>query len=115
MVVEGQDKNWTFDFAAPIGSEFAKGKYETSSRYPFNSYFEAGIAITSSNSASSHPSGIFEIVDIQRTITGEIGKLILEFTIETETGEIYEGVIRHLSEDSSTSQIDEIDSDEDDF
>jgi hypothetical protein len=109
VVIQGQDENWTFDFASPIGSKFARGKYETCSRYPFNSYFEAGIAITSSNSASVRPSGIFEIVDIQKTVTGEISKLILQFTIQTETGESYEGIIRHLSENSSTSQIGEID------
>jgi hypothetical protein len=114
IIVEGQDEKWTFDFAAPIGSELGKGKYKTSSRYPFNSYFEAGIAITSSNAASAYPTGVFEIIDIQRSITGEIHKLLLQFTIETETGEIYEGIIRHLLKNSSTFQTDEIDSDDDD-
>jgi hypothetical protein len=114
IIVESQDESWIFDFAAPIGSEFTKGKYETSCRYPFNSYFEAGIAVTLSDSASAHPSGSFEIIDIQRSITGEIHKLILQFTIKTETGEIYEGIIRHLSNNSSTFQTDEIDLDDDD-
>jgi len=113
VVIEGENESWTFDFAAPIGSELGKGKYKTSSRYPFNSYFEAGIAVTLSGSASVHPSGSFEIIDIQKTITGEIRKLILQFTIETETGEIYEGTIRHLSKNSSVFQA-EIDSDDDD-
>jgi hypothetical protein len=101
VFVKGEEENWTFDFAAPIGSELHKGEYKTSSRYPFHSYFEAGIAVTLSNSASAHPSGVFKIIDFQKSTTGEIHKLIMEFNIETETGEVYEGTIRHLSKGSS--------------
>lgn len=95
--VEGQSERWVFDFAAPIGREFVQGKYETSYRYPFNGCFGAGVGVSLSRSSAARPVGFFEVLDVKKNPTGQIYELSMDFSIETELGEVYTGTIRQVS------------------
>jgi hypothetical protein len=95
VVVEGQHDTWVFDFSAPMGSELVKGIYKASDDCFFYEDFKSSIVVKSPYSRPAHFIGVFEVVDIQRTEAGDISKLILEFIVETELGETYQGTIRH--------------------
>ena len=108
VLVQKSLEKWIFDFAAPVGTDLEVGKYETSCRYPFHGFLEAGIGISKSRGCAAMPSGYFEVVDIRRNNNRKITDLKLNFSIETEDGEIYEGTIVH----SVTFEPDEENDDE---
>ncbi len=104
VFVRGADEKWIFDFAAPIGGVIEKKRYETSCRYPFHGYLEAGIGVSLSRSCAAMPAGWFEVIDVQRDSAGKISKLKFNFSIKTEDGAIYEGTVEHLVPNSNRKQ-----------
>ncbi len=119
VVLQGSEEKWIFDFAAPIGKELTPGKYETSYRYPFHTYTEAGIGIEKSRAYTAMPFGYFEVIDIKKSTNGAIKDIELNFSIETEDGEIYQGTIRYsdpvvLIEDDIYFSDEDFDFDDDD-
>jgi hypothetical protein len=95
VIVQNPIEKWLFDFAAPIGSPLSKKRYETSSRYPFHGYDEAGLGIAKSRSCAAMVQGWFDVLDLTKNKKGEITKLTMNFSIETENQELYEGTIYH--------------------
>lgn len=95
VIVQNPLEKWLFDFAAPIGSPLIKKRYETSSRYPFHGYDEAGLGIAKSRSCAAMVQGWFEVLDLIKNKKGEIIKLTMNFSIETENQELYKGTIYH--------------------
>ncbi|MBX7066644.1 MAG: hypothetical protein K1X28_05385 [Parachlamydiales bacterium] len=103
VLVKGHLEKWTFDFAAPIGTTLKKGRYETSYRYPFHGYLEAGIGLSKSRTTAAMPVGFFEVIDIQRDKNDLITKLNLNFEIETEEREIFTGTVDYTFSPIETS------------
>ncbi|MBX7066766.1 MAG: hypothetical protein K1X28_06005 [Parachlamydiales bacterium] len=109
VFIHGNYESWTLDFAAPVGMKLNKGIYQSSSRYPFHGYNEAGIGVAKSRSCSAMPRGYFEVIDIRRNDFDKIDFLKLQFSIETEDSEIYEGTIDYTAPPHQDPEFDEDD------